>query len=230
MQRYFLKELNQKITGQDAHHIKKVMRMKVSDDIIVCADGHCFYAEITSVDQDVTYQLKDALIKPNTYDVTLIQGLPKHPKSEIVMKQATIFGARKIILAGMKRSIAKLENEQNKVQRYEIICKEAAELAHRFDVPKIELYKSVMSIELKNYDLIILADENEHQKPLSEVVLKSHKDLKIAVIIGPEGGLSDEERSYFTNHQALTVSLGERIIPTELASLYVLSYISAIFS
>jgi 16S rRNA (uracil1498-N3)-methyltransferase len=230
MQRYFLKEFNQKITGQDAHHIKKVMRMKVSDDIICCAEGRCFYAEIPTIDQDVTYQLKEELKKPNTWDVTLIQGLPKHPKSEIVVKQATIFGAKHIMLAGMKRSIAKLENESNKLQRYETISKEGAELAHRFDIPKIELYKSLSSIDFKNYDLIILADENEHQKPLREVIQKKHADLKIAIIIGPEGGISDDERTYLIHQKAITVSLGKHILPTELASLYVLSYISAIFS
>ena len=45
-QRYFLEELNQIITGQDAHHIKKVMRMKTGDEIIVCAQKKCFLASI----------------------------------------------------------------------------------------------------------------------------------------------------------------------------------------
>jgi len=230
MQRYFLQTLNQKITGQDAHHIKKVMRMKVSDSIIVCANGNCFLAEIQSIDDDVTYQIKEALTKPNTWDVTLIQGLPKHPKSEIVMKQATIFGASKIILAGMKRSVSKLENESNKMKRYETIIKEAAELAHRFDVPMLELQKSLKDVDLSSYDLLLLADENEQTKLLKDVIKPDHKHLKIAVIIGPEGGISDEERSYLKKVGCITISLGKLIIPTELASLYVLSYLSAEFS
>ena len=100
-QRYFLDELNQVITGQDAHHIKKVMRMKTGDEIIVCAQKKCFLASIEINDDHVTYQTKEELKQPSKMDVTLIQGLPKGSKNDFVVKYATIFNASKIILTPM---------------------------------------------------------------------------------------------------------------------------------
>jgi 16S rRNA (uracil1498-N3)-methyltransferase len=141
MQRYFLETFNSKITGQDAHHIKKVMRMHVEDEIIVCHNGHCFLSSIQGLEPEVTYTIKHELKKPKTLNITVIQGQPKHPKSEAVVKYATIFGASEIILTTMQRSIAKIDSDSNKLKRLETIAKEASELAHRFDIPKLKQRK-----------------------------------------------------------------------------------------
>ncbi|PKK96963.1 MAG: hypothetical protein CVV58_03650 [Tenericutes bacterium HGW-Tenericutes-3] len=225
-QRYFLDQLNHVITGQDAHHIKKVMRMKTGDQIIVCAEKKCFLASIDISGENVTYQTINELKQPSKMDVTLIQGLPKGSKNEFVVKYATIFNATKIILTPMQRSIAKLENTDNKLKRLQLIAKEAAELAHRFDVPEIEFEKSMNVIDFKQFDLILLADENNKTKTIDQVVPKAIENLKIALIIGPEGGITDNEREMLKNKNAISISLGDNIMPTEAASLYALSYLS----
>ena len=225
-QRYFLDQFNQTISGQDAHHIKKVMRMKKDDEIIVCFQGNCFLASIEALEPEVTYQIKEELIKPNDIDITLIQGLPKHPKAETVVKYATMFGVQSIILTTMKRSIAKIENEENKTRRLETIAKEAAELAHRFDIPSIHMIKSFSSIDLSIYDLILLADENEKKMTLNQLPIDDYLTSKIALIIGPEGGISKDERHALLAKKAVPISLGNHILPTEIACLYVLSYLS----
>jgi len=225
-QRYFLEELNQIITGQDAHHIKKVMRMKTGDEIIVCAQKKCFLASIEINDDNVTYKTIEELKQPSKMDVTLIQGLPKGSKNEFVVKYATIFNASTIILTPMQRSIAKLENTDNKLKRLSTIAKEAAELAHRFEVPEIRFEKSIHSIDFDKFDLILLADENNKTQMIDQAVPKAINDLKIALIIGPEGGITDAEREMLKNKNAVSISLGNNIIPTEAACLYALSYLS----
>jgi len=225
-QRYFLDQLNQSITGQDAHHIKKVMRMNDGDEIIVCAHQKCYLASIKLDEASVSYQIIVELDQPSTMNVTLIQGLPKGSKNEFVVKYATIFGASQIIFVPMQRSIAKLENIDNKLIRLSTIAKEAAELAHRFDVPKIQFEKSLNHIRYEAFDLILLADENNKTLTINQAIPISIKNLKILLIIGPEGGITDSERELLVNHQAISISLGHNIIPTEAACLYALSYLS----
>ncbi len=225
-QRYFIENNNFTITGQDAHHIKKVMRMKTGDEIIVCHDGKCFQCSLDLENEVVKYQIIQELKKHNQLEITLIQGLPKNPKSDVVIKYATIFGASKIILAGMHRSITKLENEDNKIKRFQLIAKEAAELAHRFEVPKIEMIKSLEKIDLSIYDIVLLADENERSTTLEHALPSLQKEMKIALIIGPEGGISDIERISLLSKKVIPVTLGYYILPTEIASLYILTYLS----
>lgn len=225
-QRYFLNELNHQISGQDAHHIKKVMRMQINDEIIVCAKGQCFLAMITNITDDITYAIIKEIESKKSLNITLIQGLPKGSKNEFVAKYATIFGVSNIIFVPMKRSIAKLENTENKQKRLMLIAKEAAELAHRFDLPEILFASNLKSIDFKSYDLVLLADESNQTTTLDQIHLDHWDQGSIAVVIGPEGGIEESERAMFDGVHATSVSLGNNILPTEAACLYVLSYLS----
>lgn len=225
-QRYFLEQMNQPIIGQDAHHIKKVMRMNDGDEIIVCANQKCYLASILLGETDVSYQIMRELDQPAHMNITLIQGLPKGSKNEFVAKYATIFGVSQIIFIPMQRSIAKLENTDNKLKRLSMIAKEAAELAHRFDIPSIQFEKSLNQINYDLFDLILLADENNKTLMIDQVIPETIKNLKILLIIGPEGGITDTERELLQNKKAISISLGHNIIPTEAACLYALSYLS----
>ncbi|MBU1094680.1 MAG: 16S rRNA (uracil(1498)-N(3))-methyltransferase [Firmicutes bacterium] len=225
-QRYFLDQLNQPITGQDAHHMIKVMRMNDGEEIIVCSKEQCFLASIKIEGSEVSYQVIRQLDQPSVMDVTLIQGLPKGSKNEFVVKYGAIFGANKIIFTPMQRSIAKLENTDNKLKRLSMIAKEASELAHRFDVPKIFFEKSLNQIKFDSFDLILLADENNKTQMIDQVIPQSIKGMKIALIIGPEGGITVAEREMLQDKKAISISLGHNIIPTEAACLYALSYLS----
>ncbi len=222
-QRYFVEQLNGKIEGSDAHHIIKVMRMRNNDKIIVCANRICALVEIEINEKEVSYRELERLEAKSHYDVTLLQGLPKKNKMEYVSKYATVYGASKIIFSGMDRSIAKLENKGFKEDRLFAIAKEAAELAHRFDVPKIEMTSKLTEIDFKKFDEIIICDEDEHMKDIKSLLPLDY-DKKYIVIIGPEGGISDSERTYFKSLNAKFISLGHYILPTESASLSALSF------
>ncbi len=226
MQRYFLNQKSNQITGQDAHHITKVMRMKTDDHVIVCYDQHCFLSSLVIDNSGVFFKEIQEIEGYRAPHITLIQGLPKHPKNELVTKYATLFGASAIFFVPMMRSIAKLDNEANKQKRLELIAKEAAELAHRFDIPMIKLHSSMKNITWTEFDYVLLADENEKTITLNQALPKVNPDMKIALIIGPEGGITEQEREYFKTVKAISVSLGKNILPTELAALYALSYLS----
>ena len=228
-QRYFIDDesFNDKlITGNDAHHIIKVMRMKVNDQIIICNNNICHRVHITKIDQYVEFAIDEKLPRKQVFDVTLIQGLPKGSKIDTVTKYATIFGVSNIIFVEMNRSISKEKNVDNKLKRLETIAKEAAELAHRSNVPTITFIKTLKDIEFNDFKWILVADENEKTTHLSDVISKTHIKEKIALIIGPEGGITDQERKFYKDQKSYFISLGDNILPTEIASLYALSYFS----
>jgi 16S rRNA (uracil1498-N3)-methyltransferase len=225
-QRYFVNEINGQILGQDAHHITRVMRMETGEDIVVCAKGVCVIATLHTLGDPVLYDIKSTLVSKKEKEITIIQGLPKHPKQEFVAKYATIFGATELIFVPMQRSISKLENTDHKTSRLHSIAKEAAELAHRTLIPSIQMAKSLESINFDSYDLILLADELEHTQDIPSVIKKTSIDSKIAIIIGPEGGISETERKSLKNRKAIPVTLGSNILPTEAACLYALTLLS----
>lgn len=228
-QRYFIEPTDfnkQLILKDDAHHIIKVMRMKENDQIIVCTLGECYLCEITELSLSVSFKVIKQLKKHQTPQLTLIQGIPKGNKTDIVAKYATIFGVSKIVFLEMQRSIAKDKNSQNKIKRLSLIAKEAAELAHRFDVPKVDFVTHIKSIDFSKYDVVLVADENEKTTMLKDVIKTISNELSYAIIIGPEGGITDEERKFFKNINAQFISLGFNILPTEIASIYALTYFS----
>jgi len=223
-QRYFVDQLNHEITGQDAHHILHVMRMKTNDEIIVCYNKTCFLASLKIEQQRVLYEIIKELPEKWFPHITIIQGLPKGNKTEFMAKYATIFGVSHLIFTEMNRSIAKIDNEDHKIKRLKAIAKEASELAHRQDIPDISMTKNLMHLDFKAYDLVLLADENCKDVFIEDVCKHVSQDQKIAIIIGPEGGISDKERTELISLRVTPISLGELIYPTEAACLYVLSY------
>ena len=228
-QRYFIDKNafeHNMITGEDAHHIIKVMRMKINDQIIVCFDQSCYKAKLANLNENVHFKIETKLEKNKSPHITLIQGLPKGNKIDFVSKYATIYGVSNIIFSEMQRSISKEKNTENKIRRLSTIAKEAAELAHRFDVPDISFSKNLKSIDFDMYDVILVADENEKTKTLDDVVKTIDLNKKYALIIGPEGGITDDERVYFKKLNAHFISLGSNILPTEIASIYALTYFS----
>lgn len=214
MQRYFLTDQNE-FDPNDIHHIVNVMRSKSGDQVELCLKGTCFTASLNMTGKIVSYEKLEELPLVLPKPITVVQGLPKGEKIELVAKYATLFGAEKIIFVPMKRSIAKLANTEHKKQRLEKISKEAAELAKLSKKPAIAFLNSFNELDINGKRLIVL-DEQEKTVQLKDIV-KNHTNEEIVVIIGPEGGIDQTEREFFKTLGALFVSLGASILPTELA-------------
>lgn len=228
MQRYFLNELNGIIKGDDVKHITKVMRMKIDDKIIVCANLICHTAKLTELNSDfVKYKLLDQLANSLFPEITLFQGMPKYNKIDFVVKYATIFGVKKIVLTKMHRSEAKINQIESKVERYLKISKEAAELAHRNNYATVEFLNGINKFNFSEFDLVLYADELSKDMDVEYPIENINHETKIALIIGPEGGITNEERLILNKNLAVPISLGPYILPTEAASLYALSVLSA---
>ena len=163
------------------------------------------------------------------------QGLPKFDKMELIIQKGTELGVHSFIPVKMKRSIVKLDDKDatKKVERWNKISEVAAKQSLRSIVPVVEMPLKVNDVvnRISDYDLVILAYEEEKNRYVGQELLEikekcsSCAEIKVAIIIGPEGGLDSEEVQTLKENGAKVVSLGKRILRTETASMQLSSII-----
>lgn len=227
-----------KIIGKDVNHIKNVLRKKIGDKLTICnAELSTDYlCEIKKIEEE---KIKCNIIKKletnseSNIKVTIFQGLPKSDKMELVIQKAVELGVYDITPVEMKRCVVKLTNKDKakKIQRWQKISEVAAKQSGRNIIPKINDIISVKNIcnLCQEYDIVLIAYENEKQNKLKYELekLKSSKTekFKIAILIGPEGGIDETEINLLKDNGAKIVTLGNRILRTETVALNVLSII-----
>ena len=231
MHRFFIpKPFKQEmqIAGQDAHHIMDVLRMGPGDLLqVVADDGISFVGEIAAVSTNtVTVSAKEILRESHEPDVriSLLQGLAKGEKMELIIQKAVEIGVAEIFPLAMDHSVVVLDRSKagKKTERWQKIAEAAAKQSKRDMIPDVhEVMKLSRVLQEEKWDLLVIAYESENQVSLKEV-LQAHKDAKsIGIIIGPEGGLSNEEVKAAQEAGGIAVSLGRRILRTETAGMVV---------
>ena len=159
--------------------------------------------------------------------------MPKADKMELIIQKSVELGVHDITPVDMKRCVVKIkEKDRNKkIERWQKIAEVAAKQCGRNYVPVINNINNINQIceEFKNYDIVLVAYENEKENTLKEQLKKleveENKELKIAVIIGPEGGIDEQEINKFISNGAKIITLGKRILRTETVALNALSVI-----
>ena len=231
---------NNKITiiGDDVNHIKNVLRQKSGDKITICdiskeQDYLCEIDKIEekSIDCNIIEKLENNT--ESNVKVTIFQGLPKADKMELVIQKSVELGVYDITPLQMKRCVVKLNEKDKlkKIQRWQKISEVAAKQCGRNIIPKINNIVNVKEVcNLCNeYDIVLIAYENEKENTLKKELKNLKKldkeEIKVAVIIGPEGGIEPEEIEMFEENGAKIITLGNRILRTETVALSVLSII-----
>ncbi|QKY69500.1 16S rRNA (uracil(1498)-N(3))-methyltransferase [Lentibacillus sp. CBA3610] len=244
MQRYFVPAENWKdnqviMTDDDAHHISRVMRSKPEDEIICNhPDGKAAICQITDITSDnvravISEWLDESAELP--IDVTIAQGLPKSDKMEFVLKKGTELGAAAFIPVQADRSVVVWDHKkmEKKMNRYRKIVKEASEQSHRNKIPLIQQPVNgikQLADENSQYDLKLFAYEEEAKtesfQSFGTLVSKMNSGDRVLIVIGPEGGFSEQEAALLKQREFMPVRLGPRILRTETAALYALASIS----
>ena len=167
-------------------------------------------------------------------EITIFQGLPKFDKMELIIQKSVELGVYKIIPVSMKRCVVKLQekDKEKKQKRWNSISEVAAKQCGRNKIPLIDKVTKISEIsnKIKEYDIFLIAYENEQDTSLRQILEKlkiENKDenLKVGILIGPEGGIANEEIESLKDFGAITISLGKRILRTETVALNVLSII-----
>ncbi len=232
MQRYFCNSINNNImilSKEDSYHIIKVMRMNLSDKIEVVNNKQVYICKIIELNPFVKVEIIKIQDENNELEteVTLVQSLVKEQKMDYILQKATELGVYKIIPYQASRSIVNVSKKEDKKQmRWQTILKEASEQSKRNIIPEITQSMSLSEIvNLHDYDTKILCTIKENTESLKKVLSKSNSSGKMLIVVGPEGGFTEEETNTMISNGFITVSLGSSVLRTETASLFILSSI-----
>jgi len=219
-----------RVEGNEVKHIRRVLRLKAGDEIIVFDSlgkeykGMIIKETICSVVikiQNIFLSKRDSPL-----DVTLAQSLLKGEKMDYLIQKATELGVKEIIPFFSSRSVPLLERSRRlqRCRRWERIAVEASKQCGRGVVPKIESLKEYSEmLQIASPDGLRLVLWERDGIKLKEVLETSGERVKIFFVVGPEGGFSREEVDEAERSGFTPVILGRRILRAETASLCVLS-------
>ena len=224
------------IEGDGARHIARSLRMAVGDTLTVSdGDGGEYSAVLTKIrdercDMDITEKL--AVTTEPPVKVTLFMAYPKSDKLETVIQKATELGASQIIPFESSRCIKRPGKDKADVRRARLqrIAEEAAKQCGRAIIPSVSDVMSFSQIvaKMKDYDLSLFCYEGKNTVSIKEA-LAGKTPRTAAVVVGSEGGFSEDEALAAEAAGAILTGLGARILRCETAPDYVLSVISYVF-
>lgn len=240
MQHYFL---NEPLTiGQEirlpksiSRHLSRVLRAKPGDRFqAVSSSQQVYLAQIKAVDDR---QVTAVLQRPLDIDVelpvkvTIVSGLSKQNKPELIVQKATELGVDQVIFLPMARSIVKWDQKSvKKISRLNEVALSAAEQSHRNRVPNVQYMNRLSELTKQSFDVKLVAYEESAKEGEATELVKSLAKLttgeSIVAVFGPEGGISPEEIAMLTTQDYLPVGLGPRILRTETAPMYFLTAVS----
>lgn len=211
------------ITGEDANHIIKSLRMKINETLTLCHDFVDYNCKIIGFEKNCVkvklLNVQKCESEPQV-KVTLFQGIPKSDKMDLIVQKAVEIGVSAVVPVFTNRCVSRPDERSlnKKVQRWQKISLEAAKQSGRGCVPKI---LNVMNLDdainfAKHDDKMIIFYEGGGKR-LSQLV--NNEFNSVSIFIGPEGGFENYEVDLLSNAGGLICSLGKRIFRTETAAI-----------
>lgn len=231
MPRFFTNEIDENnitLTGSDAVHVGRSLRMKPGEPLTVCCGGIDYNCEISEITSDTVYlSLKEKVVcaaEPNI-EVTLFQAVPKMDKLEYIIQKSVELGVSRIVPMLTRRCVSRPDERDfaKKLARLNKIAAEAAKQSGRGIIPQVTPivpYKKALEM-MKELDQTVLLYEEEGGVSFGEVDLTGAKT--VGLMIGSEGGFDHEEAEACTAVGAAQVWLGKRILRCETAPITALS-------
>lgn len=209
------------VEGDEAHHAVAVRRLRVGEQVVltdgagrsvqgpVASTGKRFFAvDVESV------HVADAPAPA----VVVVQAIPKGDRGELAVEVLTEIGVAEIVPWAASRSVAvwKGERAAKSLARWRSTAREAAKQARRAWFPSVAEPASTTEVAalVADADLAVVLHE-EASVPLASVAVPAAG--RIVVVVGPEGGLSDEEVDTFVAAGAVSVRLGAEVLRTSTA-------------
>lgn len=230
MPRFFLEtiDLNMPvITGEDAKHIGRSLRMKLGQPITVCSCGTDYFCEISSITSDEVFlEIKDSKLcsAEPTVNVTLYQAMPKLDKLEHIIQKSVELGVTRIVPVLTRRCVSRPEKKDFEKKRIRLnkIALEAAKQSGRGIIPEVgEMISFNEAVkQMSELDCPLMLYE-EGGIRFSEISVENKKNF--ALFIGSEGGFDESEAEAAKKAGIKPIWLGERILRCETAPLTALS-------
>lgn len=213
--------------GEAANHLSRVLRLQPGDTLVVFdGSGIDFSAEIIAIGRrDVRIRIGQNMeaATESPADLTLLQGVCRGPRMDAVIQKSTELGVRRILPVLTGRSVVRLDDDQRERRRqhWRQVAISACEQCGRSCIPEVALPQSLPEVlaEGGTGEVRLLLD------PAATSTMSSAGPLRgsIVLLVGPEGGLTPEERELATARGFRGVRLGPRILRTETAPLVALT-------
>ena len=226
------------IEGEDVKHISNVLRMKVGDVIQVCNTDTTenFNAEIKSFEKDsidLSVIEKIESEAESSIELSIYQGVPKSDKMELIIQKSTELGVKAFVPVDMERCVSKINGKDavKKIDRWQKISEVAAKQSGRDMIPTVGNVISIKELcnTIEDIDMLIVpyerAEGYSFKDAIEELKILEKDNLKIGIVIGPEGGFEPSEIEELKNNGGKVVTLGKRILRTETVALAMSSVI-----
>ena len=223
----------------DLHHMMKVLRLSEGDEIDISDSteweykAKLLYLDFERAEAEITDKQK--FTAEPVVQVTLFQGIPKQGKMETIVQKCVELGVHAIIPVFMDRTVVVDKgNFDKKVQRWQKVSDEAVKQCRRGIIPQV--FDPMRMPEVLEafgvFDLVLFAYENEDGTTVKDLLRAAAESRqwaegrnRIAVIVGPEGGFSEEESGRITEAGGRSVSLGKTTLRTETAGMAAIAMI-----
>ena len=209
----------------DCNHIQNVYRLNAGNELRIIDGEYEYLTEIIQISKKEVF-VKILEKKEDSYslnvNIDVAMGILKNDKMNLAIQKLTEIGVNRIIPLKTERVVVKINEKKEK---WDVVVREALKQCRGIKFTEITPVKKLAEIDYSKYDKIIFAYENSGEsKSLSEIIEKGDKD--ILYIIGPEGGITQEEVDFLKNNKAMEISLGKRILRAETAAIVVCGIIA----
>lgn len=215
------------ITGDDARHISRSLRMKNGDALTVSCDGIDYSCVIKSISDDfveLEVLFYDKCKSEPTIDLTLYQAVPKLDKFEFIIQKSVELGVNRIVPVLTRRCVSRPSKKdfEKKLQRYQRIALEAAKQSGRGIIPAVmPIINYTEALEqMRASDRALMLYELGGVR-FSEADLENAKT--VSLLIGSEGGFDEAEVLKADEAGVKRIWLGDRILRCETAPLAAVS-------
>jgi 16S rRNA (uracil1498-N3)-methyltransferase len=215
--------------SEDAFHAFKVLRI-AAGEIFNLSDGKGAWSRVSV--QNVNKKSMSVKVLETGFEValpqqfTIVQAIPKGDRIKESIEMSTEGGADRIVMWKAARSIGRADEKLEKLQ---LTAREASKQSRRFRIPAVSGVATTDSVvdEIAKADLALVFHESATMT-ISQMVTPGA--TKVAIIIGPEGGLTDEELETFAAAGAKVVLMGRPILRSAHAGLAALAAVNTALS
>ena len=220
------------ITDQDAHHLTRVLRVEPGQKFEISDNRNVYLAEVETARKDlVIFAILNEIAAPEPrVQTALFASIIRFERFEWMLEKATELGVSAITPIQTDRSEKGLEHAAGKrLGRWNRIAREASEQSRRRRLPVIES-PILLEHALKTADGYRYALEEGEAPPILSVLPDARQPGdRVALLVGPEGGWTDRERTAIAAAGWSPVSLGQNILRAETAAVAALAIVNAVW-
>ena len=214
-----------RISESERHHLLNVLRLRADDQVeIFDGVGNRYVASLcdTRASPLQAKILQQQFQPPTPPYITLFQGLPKFDKMDLIVQKTTEIGVTEIAPIICQRSIPQSMVQEKRTIRWQRIANEAAKQCKRPHFAHVlapQRLEEGLARVVDHLDLLILLWEGEKRNGLKEVLRNRAEAKSVGVIVGPEGGFTDEEVEWAIQNGCLPATFGDNTLRTETAAI-----------